>query len=550
MSNCERRGALGFAWVVTILLVPASGGEVLYNGIRLPDVWPPRPATFARHEPITPPYLLDPPDVIPIDVGRQLFVDDFLVESTTLEREFHQPEWSSDTPILEPERPWELHNGQPFAAPFSDGVWWDPRERLFKMWYMGGNAVFFCYATSRDGVHWERPDLDEFRKDTNILRIEPIQRDSSTVWLDLDDPNPDRRFKLAYWRAGLHTRFSSDGIRWSQIVDSTRASGDRTTIFRNPFRNVWVYGIRTSRRDVGRCRYYGEAREFGRFDWQNVDDLSRWACADDLDRVRREPFEGDLPDLYNLDATPYESLMLGLFTIHSRVAEGPRPKLNHVTLGFSRDGFHWSRPDRRPFLNVSEDPAAWNFGNVQSTGGGCLVMGDRLYFYCSGRNSGKPQDDGSGGRTGLAFLRRDGFASLVGGEEAGTVTTRPLQFTGGHLFVNAATPDGELRVEVLDEAGRVIAPFSRANCRPISADATLQPVAWEGAADVAALAGRAVRLRFHLRNGRLFSFWVSPDASGASHGYVAAGGTGFTGHRDTVGRGAYEAIRAAERDDQ
>ena len=36
-----------------------------------------------------PPYLVDPPAVIPIDVGRQLFVDDFLIQSTSLTRRFH-----------------------------------------------------------------------------------------------------------------------------------------------------------------------------------------------------------------------------------------------------------------------------------------------------------------------------------------------------------------------------------------------------------------------------------------------------------------------------
>ena len=44
--------------------------------------------------------------------------------------------------------------------------------------------------------------------------------------------------------------------------------------------------------------------------------------------------------------------------------------------------------------------------------------------------------------------------------------------------------------------------------------------------------------RFHLKNGSLYAFWVSPDESGASHGYVGAGGPGFTGPRDTVGRNA------------
>ena len=61
---------------------------------------------------------------------------------------------------------------------------------------------------------------------------------------------------------------------------------------------------------------------------------------------------------------------------------------------------------------------------------------------------------------------------------------------------------------------------------------------WKGAADLSALAGKPVRFRFHLRSGRLFAFWVSPDESGASHGYVAAGGPGYTGPTDTVGAAA------------
>ena len=65
---------------------------------------------------------------------------------------------------------------------------------------------------------------------------------------------------------------------------------------------------------------------------------------------------------------------------------------------------------------------------------------------------------------------------------------------------------------------------------------------WNGATDLSALAGEPVRFRFHLRRGSLYSFWVSPDESGASYGYVAAGGPGFTGPKDTVGRKAYQAL--------
>ena len=64
--------------------------EKLYNGIELPDVWPPRFRDPASDAPLPVPYLAHPPKVIPIDIGRQLFVDDFLIEKTTLKRVFHQ----------------------------------------------------------------------------------------------------------------------------------------------------------------------------------------------------------------------------------------------------------------------------------------------------------------------------------------------------------------------------------------------------------------------------------------------------------------------------
>jgi len=257
-----------------------------------------------------------------------------------------------------------------------------------------------------------------------------------------------------------------------------------------------------------------------------------WVAADRLDSPGAG--EDDIKaELYNLDAVGYESLMLGLFSIwHSGSAKG-RPKINDIMLGFSRDGFHWQRPFREAVLPVSEEPGAWNWANVQSAGGGCLIVGDKLYFYASGRNS---QADS----TGLAFMRRDGFASMQAGDEEGVLTTRPVVFKGRYLFVNVNTVRGTLTVEVLDREGKVIAPFNRDACASISVDKTLHAVNWKGAEDLSALAGQVVRFRFYLKNGDLYAFWVSPDKSGASHGYVAAGGPGFTGPTDTVGVAAYE----------
>ena len=238
-------------------------------------------------------------------------------------------------------------------------------------------------------------------------------------------------------------------------------------------------------------------------------------------------------ELYNLDAVGYESLMLGLFSIWHSNAGKNRPKINDVMLGFSRDGFHWDRPFREAIMPLSDDPKAWNWANSQSVGGGCLIVGDRLFFYASGRNSTEDT-------TGLAFMRRDGFASMEAGGNEGALTTRPVTFKGRYLFVNADAHQGSLTAEALDKDGNAIAPFTMENSLPVAADRTLQEVAWKGADDLSALSGKPVHFRFHLKNGALYAFWISPDKSGASHGYVAAGGPGFTGPTDTVGAQGYK----------
>ena len=51
---------------------------------------------------------------------------------------------------------------------FSDGVFFDPNDRTFKLWYMAGYGRFTCLATSADGIKWEKPVLD-VRRGTNIV---------------------------------------------------------------------------------------------------------------------------------------------------------------------------------------------------------------------------------------------------------------------------------------------------------------------------------------------------------------------------------------------
>jgi hypothetical protein len=558
-NHCTRTVAALLAMAGTLGVVTGAAQESspTYNGIVLPAEWPPRTEALGRDS--TPPYLQSPPEVIPIDVGRQLFVDDFLIEHTTTTRTFHLPQYHAENPVLAPDMPWEqTGHGErmgPMAMPFSGGVWYDPADRHYKMWYFADyRDRHLCYATSDDGIHWDKPILDVITG-TNI--VVPEAEGASVVWLDLEEADPERRYKLVLTRAdpdalepgvewsgslcSMRIQFSRDGIHWGPEVAKSGPSGDRNSAFWNPFRQRWVFSIRHYTGGVAgvshavRCRRYWESADLVSDVVWGPQEPVLWTAADSLDWSR---VPGKVaPELYNLDAVAYESVLLGLFSIQRAVADTGqyRPKINEVCVGFSRDGFHWYRPDRRSFLPVSENPDDWNWGNVQSVGGGCLIVGDELRFYASGRRGDAPSFHDAGGSTGLAILRRDGFASMDADADMESLTTRPVRFAGKRLFVNVDAGQGELRAEILDASGNVIEPFTVSACMPISEDTTACEVRWDGVEDLAALAGTSVRFRFHLRQGKLYAFWVSPDRSGASFGYVAAGGPGFTGPVDTTG---------------
>ena len=481
-----------------------------------------------------------------IDAGRQLFVDDFLIGGCSLKRSMHAATLQIHNPVLMPETPLELNGGfRPVACPFDDGVVYDPKDRLFKMWYHAGWFDGVAYATSEDGLHWHRPNLDVQPGTNRVLaRQEGYRRDGATVWLDRETENPAERFKMFVyfrtpkWKGGqIYT--SPDGIHWA-LRGRTGPCGDNTCFYYDPFQKKWVFSIRTYSQDV-RVRSYWACADFVQGANWKKEDVVGWLRADHLDL--RDPALGYPPQLYTFSAVAYESLMVGLFGIfkgppNEIAAKEGVPKTNDLTVGFSRDGIHWNRPDHNPFLACSRVPGTWNRGYLHSAGGICLIVGDELHFYFGAFSGVSPKLGGdiyAGASTGLAILRRDGFASLDAGLDSGNVTTRAVTFKGKHLFVNVDADLGELRAEMLDEHNQVIPPFSAENCLPVSVDSTCQPVTWKHGKDLSTLAGKPVKLRFHLTNGSLYSFWVSPDKSGASYGYVAAGGPGLNSPIDTTG---------------
>lgn len=112
--------------------------------------------------------------------------------------------------------------------------------------------------------------------------------------------------------------------------------------------------------------------------------------------------------------------------------------------------------------------------------------------------------------------------------------TRPVTFTGKHLFVNAECLFGDVTAEILDETGAPVAGFTTADCQAMRfADSTKRELVFKGG-DLARFAGKAVAFRFRLHCATLYAFWVSPTVRGESGGYVAAGGPAYPGLRDVA----------------
>lgn len=177
--------------------------QTLHNGITLPEQWPPRrPAPTVRKEMLVP-YLDSKPTVIPINTGRQLFVDNFLVKETNLESVYHTPNYYAGNPVLEPDKEWEKTiQGALYAAPFSDGIWYDDKDGKYKMWYLAGagsihkdekQTFYTCYAESTDGKHWEKVNQD-IVPGTNI--VDTCNRDAATVWLIVRKKILPKRWKF------------------------------------------------------------------------------------------------------------------------------------------------------------------------------------------------------------------------------------------------------------------------------------------------------------------------------------------------------------------
>ena len=271
---------------------------------------------------------------------------------------------------------------------FAGGVWYDPNEHLFKMFY-DVLGRYLCLATSPDGIHWEKPNLDVV-PDTNVVIVYPRdnkgdfeETDNGVVWLDSTETDPARRFKALCPLAadhghgvhgyGISLRYSADGRRWSGRVLTHLGYGDGGMFFYNPFRQVWVLCLRDSALYRGwisahrtslevRIKRYHEGPDLlSAFNWgttpyedtledgrPGVDYTVKWLRADSRDEHFPGPRDQHnvLPGVYDVEVNAYESILLGAFSIIPGWWPDGETKMNYGLIGFSRDGFTFDRPNR------------------------------------------------------------------------------------------------------------------------------------------------------------------------------------------------------------
>lgn len=391
------------------------------------------------------------------------------------------------------------------------------------------------------------------------------------VFLDPHAP-PAERFVLADGSAtlgrGVHVFTSADGVHWKLKVRAAitfrgpQAHLDtKNIIFWDARLNRYVAYVRKNLRLGGnaavknvhpswnprlgpRLRSVARAESRTLDGFPEVEDMPVVLGPDDLDphffdpRVDRTIF---YYDYYTAEVFPYPwaqdayyMFPSGYYHYHPEVQrvfakEFPRNAGDlDVRFGASRDGIHWRRFDRQAFVPLGPQ-GTFDSRRIYMVYG--IVPGatpDELYMYYMGTDQPHGWNRDARNNRVLAaaglqptqdirvisrlVIRRDGFISVHGAYEGGEFTTPVVRFSGRELRLNVDTSAGGMvRVEIQDPNHEPLPGFALQDCDLIYAtNSVRRRVSWHGNADVSALAGRPVRLRFSLRDADLYAFQFTP----------------------------------------
>jgi hypothetical protein len=475
----------------------------------------------------------DPPGVMEVGSRKQLFVDDLLIDSRwDVELVMNSPHSTGEL-LLTADQPHEEGgniNLYCCVLKESDGrirVWYDLLTPTGPGPYEHQRRV--CYAESTDGVTFVKPELGLFEvrgsKKNNV--VIPGVIGGSSVWIDPHAP-PEHRYKTqakVYPSGRFHMHSSPDGVHWTLYAEiPPQGPHDTQTIifWDEPSQRYLFYGRHraiTPEIDI-LCR---SVRRAELTDLTKIENTGLAIWPDQLDRAKHEAPAGQTPvDYYGATVFPYSEteglyIMLAQAFWHWQPTDAETgtlaPGMRDVRLAVSRDSKTFTRVgDRRPFMRPGpsgrfDSRQIWAMPNP-------IIMDDEVWIYYSALNWDRtdatdpaaPQGQRVSG-VGRAVMRLDGFVSVDAPYSGGEFTTPPMRFAGDKLVLNVDTSaGGGVRVELLDESGESIPEFSGENAPWLIGNSVRFPVHWRGKPELSRWADKPIRLRFSLRDAKLYAF--------------------------------------------
>ncbi|MCL5005117.1 MAG: hypothetical protein M1404_01175 [Acidobacteria bacterium] len=463
----------------------------------------------------------------PLDVKseRQLFIDDsFIAAGRDVRLVVNRPAPTGER-CLVADKPWEGFGVLAYNSIMED-------EGILKLWYdaiANDGSRWCCYATSKDGVHWEKPNLGivpfNGRRDTNIVfPPERMEHEPNCVFKDTNPSCPrSERYKMVAnlrppgQKPGTYVAASSDGLHWKLMKNSP--------VFRpSDTNNICFFDDRIGKY-VGYVRVWDPMRKVGRCAFDDITDWGKEQVVFSYDQEDQQGLDSQFfsgMDFYTSAALKYPHtenayLMFPSAYYHYQEAAARRmgsasPRNDgplDIQFATSRDGIVWKRLDRKPFIGRGR---AGGFASGYAyMASGIISRPEEIWLYYAVAdhthgNYNIKRDKFIGTIT-RARLRLDGFVSVDADYAGGEFTTPPLLFSGRQLILNVNTGAGGCaRVEIRPESGLSIKGFSTGDCDPINGNFVRKEVSWRGKTNLSSLAGKPVRLRFVINDTKLYSF--------------------------------------------
>ncbi len=441
----------------------------------------------------------------------ELLVDDHLIEKIEGDARLKPQRPEPREVALVTGEPWE-GNTCAYYTIFPDERDGKP---LFRMYYRGSHWLtdskkaahpeVACYAESRDGIRWEKPELGLFEfngsKANNIV-WDGVGTHNFTVFKDSNpECAPDARYKaIGRGRSlrpgdksskhGLFVFKSPDGIRW-------RLYREEPVITKGAFdsQNLAFW-------DAHEGRY----REYHRFfNSKRKRDIMTCVSDDFVNWSEPEAIGyGDAPDehLYTNAIQPYDRAPHILIGFPTRY----QPKGSRVAplLMTSRDRKNFKRWEAPVIPETAPKDRGGNRSNYMTWGmlrlpgrpGEISVYATEAYY------------EGPDSRVRRFVYRNDGFVALSAGPEGAVVTTRPLPVAVGasgdlSLRLNCRIgKNGWLRVGILDGGKGGISRLGAPDVVTAVDASGGRTLVWRNAVGAV---GASVRLRIELGDADLFS---------------------------------------------